>query len=330
MAAWLWEGADVRWTGPAWPEAGDPGEPGVRPGDIGVVVDPGPWQLPSAGVIQVGGPRSPRRAGSRAVRVRFGAHEVDVGPEHLELLAPPGPLRPESVGGLASWALARLTPLGGRRGEGTAVSAVVPSGFPAIARVLHPWERSTGTEPWWVPTTWHDVVAHYGGRLHPEVQAEALAPPERWAVDGFAKPERGALTPDIARTLVEILEPATSTPGDACMALWEGHGDEPPERWPGAALVGDDFRRYVLLRGPVAAARTPLGVYGCRIGPQLWWPADRAWVVVSEIDFAWTYVAGRQEVVDAVLAHPALEAVPAAYEHRADIDADHVNRPAMA
>ena len=41
----------------------------------------------------------------------------------------------------------------------------------------------------------------------------------------------------------------------------------------------------------------------------LWWPADRAWCVATEIDFAWTYVGGTRAVVDALLADPRLDAV---------------------
>lgn len=39
----------------------------------------------------------------------------------------------------------------------------------------------------------------------------------------------------------------------------------------------------------------------------LWWPADRAWCVATEIDFNTTYIAGTQGLVDALLACEALE-----------------------
>jgi len=38
-------------------------------------------------------------------------------------------------------------------------------------------------------------------------------------------------------------------------------------------------------------------------------PADRAWCVATEIDFAWTYVGGSRELIDAILADARLEAV---------------------
>jgi hypothetical protein len=43
--------------------------------------------------------------------------------------------------------------------------------------------------------------------------------------------------------------------------------------------------------------------------PQWWWPEDRAWFVGTEIDDAWTYVAGRTSFVGEVLAVPQWESV---------------------
>ncbi|MFC7787893.1 hypothetical protein ACU045_02820 [Microbacterium sp. MAHUQ-60] len=46
--------------------------------------------------------------------------------------------------------------------------------------------------------------------------------------------------------------------------------------------------------------------------PSLIWPDDRAWVVVSEIDFDSTIVAGSVDLVRAICADPAIEALPLA------------------
>ncbi|MGI9588055.1 MAG: hypothetical protein ACR2MR_07590 [Dietzia maris] len=63
------------------------------------------------------------------------------------------------------------------------------------------------------------------------------------------------------------------------------------------------------------------------ISPQLLWPADRSWVVASEIDWDSTIVAGSRSLVDAVLADERLEA----FEVDADADlsweGDLVNPP---
>lgn len=75
-------------------------------------------------------------------------------------------------------------------------------------------------------------------------------------------------------------------------------------------------REYRLFRGPVSAAAgaavpapwplrgdDTLDLDGGALdGPNLWWPADRTWVVASEIDLPWTYVGGSRAVVDAIVA----------------------------
>lgn len=60
--------------------------------------------------------------------------------------------------------------------------------------------------------------------------------------------------------------------------------------------------------------------------PTLLWPDDRAWVLVSEIDFDSTVVAGSAELIAALSADPALEVVPLAEGSDLHWDADEVNR----
>ncbi|KNY04903.1 hypothetical protein [Microbacterium sp. GCS4] len=60
--------------------------------------------------------------------------------------------------------------------------------------------------------------------------------------------------------------------------------------------------------------------------PNILWPEDRAWVMVSEIDFDSTVVAGSAELVEALCADPALEALPLREGAELGWDADDVNR----
>jgi hypothetical protein len=41
----------------------------------------------------------------------------------------------------------------------------------------------------------------------------------------------------------------------------------------------------------------------------MWWPADRAWFVATEVDGFSSYVGGTQGAIDSVLASPELEAI---------------------
>jgi hypothetical protein len=72
-------------------------------------------------------------------------------------------------------------------------------------------------------------------------------------------------------------------------------------------------RDYFLYTGPAEAVVTLASLDGtggqC---PNLWWPADHAWCVASEIDLPWTYVGGPRGLIDAILADDRIEALPAA------------------
>jgi len=59
--------------------------------------------------------------------------------------------------------------------------------------------------------------------------------------------------------------------------------------------------------------------------PNLIWPEDRAWVVVSEIDFDSTIVGGSPALIDAICADPAIEALPLPEDAALTWDADEVN-----
>ncbi|HEY7282036.1 MAG TPA: hypothetical protein VID47_10620 [Actinomycetota bacterium] len=79
------------------------------------------------------------------------------------------------------------------------------------------------------------------------------------------------------------------------------------ERVPRAVIPG---REYVILEGPLS--RMPhFGLAGWERWPSAWWPHDRAWVVVTEIDSNSTYVGGSREVSAEILASRRLGAVPA-------------------
>ncbi|GEK86366.1 hypothetical protein GCM10007198_10930 [Microbacterium aerolatum] len=60
--------------------------------------------------------------------------------------------------------------------------------------------------------------------------------------------------------------------------------------------------------------------------PSILWPADRAWVMVSEIDFDSTIVAGSNELIRAICADPPIEALPIREGSSLHWDADDINR----
>jgi hypothetical protein len=59
--------------------------------------------------------------------------------------------------------------------------------------------------------------------------------------------------------------------------------------------------------------------------PNLFWPADRAWCVASEIDFDSTLVGGTTELIQAILRGPAFDSWPVQPDDSLAADADLVN-----
>ena len=122
----------------------------------------------------------------------------------------------------AAWVVERLRP----PATGT-VGSLVPQGFEAYARVLHPARRLDGEAV--VPVRWSEVAAWSGRTLHPRTQFERLARPASGSGVGPAPwdgepPEAGHLPPDQAAALAGLLRRSTATP-DACwFCLWDGYG----------------------------------------------------------------------------------------------------------
>jgi hypothetical protein len=92
------------------------------------------------------------------------------------------------------------------------------------------------------------------------------------------------------------------------VAVWEGWGDVPPQRFPGAARLATPGRGHFLLRGPLTGVLVSVAATGFdRPTAGLWWPADRAWFVATELDLDWTFVAGGTQLVERLHQNPRLE-----------------------
>ena len=119
----------------------------------------------------------------------------------------------------------------------------------------------------------------------------------------------GSLPDAVIRRLTEHLEPATTTPADCWFAVWEGFGGSVV---PGGLEPKLDLphRRYHVFAGPIEAARTNFCVAPIHHqSANLWWPADHAWCVATEVDHQWTYVGGSRACIRSLLSDAQLEAV---------------------
>jgi hypothetical protein len=217
----------------------------------------------------------------------------------------------------SDWIAPRLAPW---EGDYTA-TVVVPAGFGAYARVLHPAqvpEHGDRLVRWAQVAAWSGMPLRRDAQFH-SIALPPAAPGEPPPYHGQG-PRDGSLYGPDAEVLAGILRGWTVTPEDCWFCVWDGYG------WESALSLGQareaprvqlPHRGYLLYQGPVEAALALPGLDGtfgqC---PNLWWPADRAWCVASEIHLPWTYVGGPRGLIDAILADDRIEALPAAPDDR--------------
>jgi hypothetical protein len=169
--------------------------------------------------------------------------------------------------------------------------------------VYHPFDF--GGTPSVAPGRWRELASRYGVALSDPWAAEAFA---YKGVPG-AQAHTGSLPLPIIEVLLDHLGQATGTPEQCHFAVWEGFGGSivPGELGPKLELP---HRRYHVFSGPLAAARTSYSsIPFAHRSANLWWPADHAWCVATEVDHAWTFVGGPRGCIEALLRDGRLDAV---------------------
>ena len=216
----------------------------------------------------------------------------------------------------AAWIAPRLHPFN------TDVGSVVPEGFAAYARIFHP-VRAGGHRH---NRRWAEVAAEHGRLVHPEMQFHLISRPL-----GGPAPSGGELNNALAwgslplaerAALGPLLAASTATPRRCWFCVWEGYGDLDVAGV--TARVELPARRY-LLAGAHLARMTELVLATRDQSANLWWPDDRSWIVITEIDYAWTYVGGSAGLIDRILSSPRLEALPARLADSPFRDGDALN-----
>ena len=256
--------------------------------------------------------------------------------------------------GPTEWVDESLLPLRGVS-EGVRVGEIVPTGFEAYARILHPASRRVGDR--FEPITWSELARTRGKTVHPEVQLKALLGDEfRHSAPWGELPEEDSIPEGLRAPLVEILRRFTRTADRCWFCIWEGYGvwfggrelktysdtsrsaqrarkreasrraereAAAMEQIPKASIMGG-MRRCLVFTGSIDAV-PGLTIRHQSLTPNWWWPDDRAWIVVSELDTPSTYVGGSAALVQAILDEPQLEAVPSHPDHRFDWVGDRIN-----
>lgn len=221
----------------------------------------------------------------------------------------------------AGWIAEQLDPSGANT-----TTSVVPSGFEAYARILHPAEEPKRRGRL---VRWHEVAAWSGLQLNPYAQFHSVALPSEprdvappWSGRG---PRHGSLFPPDAAVLIDHLRLRTTTPDRCWLCLWEGSdwlegrseddgsSDAPKDSVPEPVREGpkvDLFdRTYLLFSGSVEDALVGRPGELPDHTASLFWPEDRAWCVASDADLSWTYVGGSAELVRTLVGEAAIEAL---------------------
>ena len=232
----------------------------------------------------------------------------------------------------AAWIRPRIDP-------DLCVGYVVPTGFEAYARVLHPVEDQSAREL----ITWAQVAAETGRTVHPLVQWHRLVGRADYFDRSDAdwdrgEPQTGNLLPEALSPLLRILVEHTTTPDSCWFCLWDGYGwvnprpgsrhitsswtgsGPPPEIAVAPSAVPADMvraatislqREYLLLHGSAASALF-LGDlvapdWFSPQSPNLFWPDDHAWCVGTDIELDSTLVAGSAALIDELMDSEELE-----------------------
>jgi hypothetical protein len=200
---------------------------------------------------------------------------------------------------------------------------VVPDGFDTYCRIFHPMENGDDA----FTTRWSDLAATNGRIIHSQMQFHKICrpvgvrPSTAYMMD--QGPLWGACPLQVRKILVEILE-SQSIDNELCwFCVWEGFGVidavavQERVRLPG--------RNYVLYSGQISTAIAKIDGSRRHISPNIWWPESRKWIVLTEVDYCWTYVAGSKELIQMIVTNPSLEALVCNLSDSPFYDGDQLN-----
>ena len=227
-------------------------------------------------------------------------------------------------GSPAQWIEERLWPWGANVDpSGVRVGSLLPEGFAHYCRVLHPASLNPRHEP----VRWSTVASWIGRTVHPLMQFCRIANiSERHESPPWGSlPSMGSLPREECLVLTDLLQGFTTTPGECYFAIWDGYGNLEPHLYRNVPRVRTPGRDYLLFRGPLETVMSFIDTPGWMQSPNIWWPADRAWCMATEVDLFDTYIGGSEACIEAILKRADLESFPTTLDARVDLDGDTIN-----
>ena len=238
----------------------------------------------------------------------------------------------------AEWLDEALRPWTWPDSDGPArIGSFVPDNHEAFARILHPLRWGTGGGG-----RWSELAAPRGVTIGPATtftEASGLRSGDDEVLWDAYHPSDGSLPAAEMAALGAVLAPHTGTPDDCVFCFWAGSGvwgsdngetyyghlsdaenealNAPVrERWARERAAEADIpqlhlpaRDHDVFAGPLGRTARPFRFGMWEQSPSMWWPADRAWFVATEVDGFSTYVGASRAAIAAVLASPDLEGV---------------------
>ena len=120
---------------------------------------------------------------------------------------------------------------------------------------------------------------------------------------------------DVLGLALAVLGEHTNTPDDLYFCMWDGWGTPPALR--GLPMVTVPHRSYFLFSGTLAdfadwdSPRMAGIIPGDVPPPAFIWPADHAWCIALDVDPHYAGIGAAPETIAQLVAHPALDVVPA-------------------
>lgn len=211
------------------------------------------------------------------------------------------------------------------------VRSLVPAGFEEYAVIFHPafrevsdgeqpslfapWDlRGPGEPAYHRAVSWEQVAAANGRQAHPTMERAAItglwdyrygndSQPGVWDL----APQKGSLPLLATVALCRALAAFTTTPAECFFGVSFIYGDLPDYLMRGVQVL-DTY----LVTGPLNALPNtsfePEAVFEHYRAPNLWWPADRAWLLHSNYDLQETYIGASADCLAALVNDPLLEA----------------------
>ena len=175
-----------------------------------------------------------------------------------------------------------------RQGGINILSSMILREYESYARILHPAYRpGVGS-----PIRWREVASIMERVAHPLMQWAKLfgSNDPDYCPDWLGQPFLGELPSELVKAMLKSLRQFTSTPHRCYLLVWEGYGGI-ELFYPAAKKVDMPYRRYLVFVGTIDSVQEMADANYLQ-APNIWWPEDKAWAVVTDIDLMDTYVGG--------------------------------------